>query len=136
MIIHAWVIMSNHLHMIISRKEDGEQLSDIVRDFKKYTSTTILKAVKENKHESRRNWMLWIFESVGSKNENNKKYQFWRQDSHPEQLISNKFMDQKVDYIHNNPVAARIVDEPENYVYSSAKDYANQQGLLDIEMIL
>jgi len=87
LIIYAWVIMSNHLHLIISRKESGADLSAIVRDFKKYTSTQIIKAIENNPKESRRNWMLWIFKSAGKKNKNNKFYQFWKQDSHTEQLF-------------------------------------------------
>ena len=79
--------------------------------------------------------MLWIFSSAGAKNSNNKKYQFWKQDSHAEQLISDKFTTQKLAYIHNNPVAAQLVSEPEHYLYSSARDYAGLRGLLDIEMI-
>ena len=43
LIIYAWVIMSNHLHLIISRKESGDDLSAIVRDIKKYTSCQIIK---------------------------------------------------------------------------------------------
>ena len=135
LIIYAWVIMSNHLHLIISRKESGADLSAIVRDFKKYTSTQIIKAIENNPKESRRNWMLWIVKSAGKKNKNNKFYQFWKQDSHTEQLLSNKFQEQKLDYIHNNPVVAGIVDAPENYLYSSARDYAGTKGLLDIEFI-
>ena len=135
LIIHAWVLMSNHLHLIISRKEDGESLSDIVRDFKKFTSSKIIKSIRENTGESRKNWMLWIFESAGRKNSNNKNYQFWRQDNHAEQLVSNKFMDQKLRYIHNNPVEARLTDEPEHYLYSCAKCYAGQKGSLEISII-
>jgi putative transposase len=135
LIIHAWVIMSNHMHLIISRTKQGEALSSIVRDFKKYTSVQIIKRVEENNKESRRNWILWIFRSAGNKNSNNKKYQFWRQDNHAEQLMSNKFMDQKLDYIHSNPVIGCIVDEPEHYRCSNARDYAGIKGLLEIEMI-
>ncbi len=135
LVIHAWVIMSNHMHLIISRKENGMQLSDIVRDFKKFTSSSIIKMIEGNNRESRRNWMLWIFRSAGSKNRNNKKYQFWKQDNHAEQLLSNKFMEQKLDYIHNNPVEARVVCQPEDYMYSSASTYAGRKGLLDIELI-
>jgi REP element-mobilizing transposase RayT len=135
LVIHAWVIMSNHMHLIISRNENGMQLSEIVRDFKKFTASQIIKLIEENNRESRRNWMLWIFRSAGAKNTNNKKYQFWKQDNHAEQLISNKFMEQKLDYIHANPVEARLVDEPAEYVYSSARDYTGMKGLLTIEMI-
>ena len=44
-------------------------------------------------------------------------------------------MDQKLDNLHNNPVVAGIVDKPEEYVYSSARDYCGIKGLLDIELI-
>jgi REP element-mobilizing transposase RayT len=55
--VHAWCIMSNHLHLIVSAKEPNK-LSDILRDFKKFTSSQILKAIAENNKESRKNWML------------------------------------------------------------------------------
>ncbi|MEQ9289303.1 MAG: transposase [Cyclobacteriaceae bacterium] len=128
--IYGWVIMSNHLHLIISRAASGQALSDIVRDLKKYTSSKIIEAIEKNKHESRRNWMLWIFSSAGKKNRNNTNYQFWKQDNHAEHLISNKFMDQKLNYIHMNTVNADMVDEPEEYRYSSARDYSGKKGLL------
>ncbi len=57
--------------------------------------------------------MLWIFKKAGEKNSNNKNFQFWRQDNHPEELISNKFKDQKLEYIHNNPVESGLVDNLE-----------------------
>jgi REP element-mobilizing transposase RayT len=112
-----------------------EKPSGIVRDFKKYTSSRIISAIEENNGESRRNWMLWIFKSAAKKNKNNKYDQFWKQDSHAEQLLSNDFMTQKLDYIHNNPVEAGIVDEPEYYKYSSASDYAGIMGLLSLQLI-
>jgi REP element-mobilizing transposase RayT len=54
--IYAWVVMSNHCHLIVSAKD--ENLSDIIRDFKKYTSKAIFKAIENNKYESRREWLL------------------------------------------------------------------------------
>ncbi len=67
--IHAWVIMSSHLHLIISRT-GKEGFSDIIRDFKKYTADQIIAAIQAEP-ESRRNWMLWLFKSAGKKNSNN-----------------------------------------------------------------
>ncbi|MBT3302854.1 MAG: transposase [Bacteroidetes bacterium] len=133
LLIHAWCIMSNHMHLIISRNAKDE-LAGIVRDFKKFTSSMIIKAIQE-KPESRRNWMLWIFKSAGQKNPNNKNFQVWQQDNHPEELISNKFIDQKLDYIHNNILETGIVENAEDYLYSSARDYAGLRGLLDIEFL-
>ena len=134
--VYAWVIMSNHLHLIVSRAEHGNKLSAIVRDFKKFTSSSIVKSIENSQQESRRNWMLWIFSSAGKRNKNNTNFQFWKQDSHAELLISNKFKQQKLDYIHNNPVVAGLVDEPEYYRYSSASDYAGQKGLLKIKLLV
>lgn len=134
LLIHAWVIMTNHVHMIISRQGQAS-LSDIMRDFKKHTSTEIIKEIEVNPKESRKRWMLWLFKSAGENNSRNKKYQFWQQDNHPEELFSNKFMDQKLHYIHMNPVKAGIVEEPHHYLYSSARDYAGIPGLVKISFI-
>ncbi|WP_317043003.1 REP-associated tyrosine transposase [Solitalea longa] len=133
LVIYAYCIMSNHVHLIVSRS--GEQtLSEILQDFKKYTAVKILKEI-DHVAESRKSWFLWIFKSTGKRNSNNKVYQFWQQDNHPEELISNQFMDQKLDYLHNNPVVAGIVDEPEHYRYSRARNYAGQKGLLAVAFL-
>jgi len=81
--------------------------------------------------------MLWFFEREGKLNPNNETYQFWQQDeSHPIELWSSEVMDQKLDYIHYNPVVAGWVDEPEHYLYSSARDYAGSKGLIDIILMV
>ncbi len=128
--IYAWCLMSNHIHLIIS--SDKGELSAVLRDFKKFTSSQIIKSIEGNKTESRKNWMLWIFKSAGIKNSNNKKYQFWRQNNQPKELVSNSFKDEKLNYIHMNPVEAGLVEEPEYYRYSSAINYLNGRGLLEI----
>ena len=79
--------------------------------------------------------MLWIFKQAGKENPNNKNFQFWQQDNHPEELITNEFIDQKLNYLHLNPVQAGFVSEPEHYRYSSAVDYAGGKGLLKIALI-
>ena len=86
--------MSNHIHLLVN--SPSGKLSDIVRDFKKFTSTKIIQAIQEQP-ESRRNWMLWIFKSAGKRNPNNHYYQLWQQQSHPEELITNEFTDQKLE---------------------------------------
>jgi REP element-mobilizing transposase RayT len=128
--LYAWVIMSNHIHLIIGT--NNKPMQDILRDIKRHTSKAIIKAITENIQESRRGWMLWFFEREGKGNPNNEKYQFWQQGNHPIELWSNDVIDQKLDYLHNNPVTAGWVDEPEHYLYSSAKDYSGGKGLIDI----
>ena len=77
-------------------------LSDILRDFKKFTSKQIIAAIISNQHESRKDWMLKIFREEGAKNSRNKNYQFWRQDNQPQELYSPVFIFQKINYTHNN----------------------------------
>ena len=133
--LHAWCIMSNHLHLIISAKEE-KILSDIIRDFKKYTSSKIIKEIDNNNRENRKNWMLWIFRKAGEKNNRNENYQFWQQDNHPIECDGNDILDSKMKYLHENPVRAGIVRNKWDYVYSSAIDYyTNEKGLLKIDYI-
>jgi putative transposase len=74
-------------------------------------------------------------ERAGKKNINNIDWQFWQQDNHPIELFSNEMMDQKLAYIHNNPVVAGFVDEPAAWLYSSARDYEGKRGLLEVMFI-
>ena len=71
LIIYAYVIMSNHIHLMIGKSNDDISFSEIMRDFKKFTSMNIIKAIKENPGESRREWLLWMMERAGGKNRNN-----------------------------------------------------------------
>ena len=126
--------MSNHVHLIASAKEE-QNLSDILRDLKKFTSKKLLDVITSNPVESRKEWMVWMFERAGRYNINNRKFQFWQQDNHPVELSSNEMLDQRLDYIHNNPVKEGIVYEPEHYVYSSAIDYSCEKGKVEVSFI-
>ncbi len=131
--IYAWCIMTSHVHLIIGTH--NVKMEDIIRDVKRHTSKAVLKAISAHPQESRKEWMLWMFGRAGKQNPNNETYQFWQQHNHPIELWSNEIMDQKLDYIHNNPVVARIVDEPWEYIYSSSRDYTGKKGLIDIKFI-
>jgi hypothetical protein len=115
----------------------NSDLSNIIRDLKKFTSKKIIDAIIKNDHESHKDWMLSIFKEQGSKNSRNDHYQFWRQDNQPKECYSPEFTIQKLNYIHDNPVAAAIVDKPEDYIYSSTRDYHNKKhcGLIKIDII-
>lgn len=123
--------MPNHLHLIISAANNN--LSDIIRDFKKFTSAKIIKAIEENNKESRRNWMLWIFKKVGENNERNNNYQFWQQDDHLIECSTVEILRTRMNYVHENPVRGGFVWRAEDYRYSSAVDYyTTGKGLLNI----
>jgi len=133
--VHAWCLMSNHIHLIISC-DPPNQLSDILRDFKKYTSSHIIKALEENTYESRRNWMLWIFRKAGERNKRNNEYQFWQQDNHPVECSTNEILESRIKYLHENPIRARIVWFEGDYVYSSGIDYYKEEkGLVELDLV-
>ena len=90
LILYAYVIMSNHVHLIAAAKEDYN-LSDILRDLKKYTSKKLIHEISNNHQESRKDWMMWLFKSAGKRNSNNKTHQFWLQNNHPFQLSTTKW---------------------------------------------
>ena len=132
LILHAWVMMTNHVHLIMS--SNTHKLEHIVRDLKKYTSKQIIKAIQENNSESRKEWMLNLFAYAGRCNNNNKEFQFWKQDYHPIALNSPEKIQQRLNYLHENPVRSGLVLAPWYYKYSSAVDYyTNEKGQLKIE---
>lgn len=129
--IYAWVLMPNHLHAIVSA--GGEHsVAEIVRDFKKFTSHRIVAELENDLEESRRKWMLERFRFAAMCSSKVKDYKFWQDDYHPVLLYSLDFYLQKLNYIHNNPVKHEFVVRPEDYLYSSAIDYAGGKGLLDV----
>ena len=127
----AYVIMSNHVHCIVS-SENG-RLSDVIRDFKRHTANQVLKAIPTST-ESRRDWMLKRFEFAAMRHKRNSKYQFWRHDNHAIELESQKFINQKMAYIHENPVVAGYVEHAEEWMYSSQRNYAGRFALMEIDM--
>lgn len=128
--IFAWCVMTNHMHLIF-RSSNEQKPELLLGDFKRFTSKAIVKAIIENPKESRKEYLLEQFQKAGKMASNVNKYQFWKHDNKPIELWSNKVIDEKIDYIHNNPVEAGLVFRAEDYLYSSAADYAGEKGLLD-----
>jgi len=126
--LYAYVIMSNHIH-IMAQSETGD-LSGIIRDFKNYTSKKFLEVIFEI-GESRSDWMKLVFEYHG-KYKTKQTNQIWTHENHAEQIFSQKFIEQKIDYIHNNPVRAGLVVNPEDYLYSSARNYSGLDNIIEV----
>jgi REP element-mobilizing transposase RayT len=131
--VHGYVIMSNNLHMLL--RSSSANLSDTIRDFKRFTARNIIDTIRNAPDESRREWMLHRFGWHGRNNILNTENQFWIHDNRPEEIYSQKFFLQKLNYIHENPVRAGIVARAEEYVYSSAATIIlGKQGLIPIKM--
>lgn len=131
--VYCWCMMSNHVHMIASATDDGS-LSDILRDLKKFTSKALIRAIEEEA-ESRRAWMLNRFWFAGKNDPRIKYYRVWQEGNEAKEINSTAFLEEKMNYIHNNPVKAEVVAHPEDYLYSSARDYAGEKGLIHIEFV-
>ena len=130
--IYAWCLMSNHLHLVC-RANEGNQISSIIRDFKKFTSKSILKMIIQLP-ESRSEWLLYRFEYAAKFDNRVKKYKFWQATNHAVLLDNNVMLDQRINYTHDNPVRALIVGYPEDYLFSSARDYAGKKGYVNVEI--
>jgi len=128
--ILAWCIMSNHVHLIF-RSTSKQKPELLLGDLKRHTSKSIVSAIKENSQESRREWILEMLKKVADKSSNVKEFQFWRHDNKPIEIWSNKVIDEKINYIHNNPVEEGVFFKAEDYRYSSAIDYSGGKGILN-----
>ncbi len=128
--IFAWCIMTNHVHLVF--RTIGEQKPELVLgDFKRFTSQKIVKAIIDNPKESRKEILINTFKKAAENTSNVKHHQFWRHDNKPIELWSNKVINEKINYVHQNPVEAGLVFRAEDYRYSSAIDYSGVKGLLD-----
>ncbi len=99
--VGAWCMMTNPIHMII-RTRGLNQLEDIIRDLKAFTARHITKMIEKSTQESRKNWILEMMKNAGRNKSNNKDFQFWEQHNHPIELSTNKLIDQRLTYIHEN----------------------------------
>ena len=131
--IHAFVIMTSHVHLIVSSKQDFK-LQNTIRDPKKYTAKELITLIK-TVPESRREWMLNKFGYEAQRIKRGSQYILWQEGYHGKQIETNKFLDQKINYIHENPVEAGFVSKAEDFVYSSARNYSGEIGILEIDIL-
>ena len=129
--IYAWCLMSNHLHLVGCANDN---LSKVIGDFKKFTTKKLIKRI-ETEPESCREWMLHQFKYAAKLDKRIKNYSLWQSTSHPIVCDETVILEQKINYTHQNPVRAMIVANAEDYLFSSACDYAGEKGLVDVEMI-
>lgn len=131
--IYGYCIMPSHIHLIFRAKNNNP--SDIIRDFKTFTSKKIVRLIEENPQESRKEWLLWMFRKAAAKRSNVKDYQFWQQDNHPIEIWSLSVFEEKLNYIHQNPVKSGFVENTWEWKYSSAKNYCDDMSaVLEIDI--
>ncbi len=120
--IYAWVIMTNHIHLIAGSRRNA--IEEIIRDFKKYTSVQLCRAIESSSTESRKDWLMYFVRQSAKQSSKHIKNKFWQDGFHPIELSDNEMIEQRLNYIHENPVKAGWVFQPQDYIYSSAGVYA------------
>ncbi|TAE45957.1 MAG: transposase [Bacteroidetes bacterium] len=134
LVICAYVVMSSHVHLAVAAS-GSLTLSDILRDFKKFTSRRILQEIQTGGYESRKEWIMERFVCRDNEKADSQLHQFWKPDNHPIALFTQPVIAQKIDYIHENPVKEGWVERAEHYLYSSASNYATGSGLLNVTLL-
>ncbi len=123
--IFGYVVLENHLHWIAV----GRNLSKQVGHFKSYTARRIIDELEQRGFFA----MLEQLRYFKLRHKIDQKYQLWQEGSHPKQIQSEEMLTQKLEYIHGNPVRRGYVEEPVHWRYSSARNYAGLEGLIEVE---
>ncbi len=127
--VHFLVIMPDHIHLILSSENN---LGSIIHNLKSYTAKEIIQNLKHDK----RKWILNLLKYYKKQHKTGSNFQVWQEGSHPEMITSTPMLNQKISYIHFNPVKAGFVSSPEDWRYSSAGYYAGNQSIMEFDEII
>lgn len=133
LVVYAFCIMPNHVHMIV-QATGKSNISEILRDLKKITSRQIVKKLEQQKQESHQ-YMLKRFADAGEPLKRITNYKVWQDGNRAKLVYSNKFLMEKLNYIHNNPIEYGLCSQPWEYKYSSAVNYAEKDSVLDVVLL-
>jgi REP-associated tyrosine transposase len=127
--LFAYVLMPSHVHLVVYMPE-GEDISDFMRDFKKFTSTKVRQQLEKDRQ------MEWIERlRFNARGKNRQVFKLWMDRFDDLVIVSEKTLKQKIEYIHNNPVHAGLVEEPEHWKYSSACNYIlSDQSIIEVSI--
>ena len=124
----GYVIMPDHLHLLILPFGESP-VSDIMRDYKRFTSGRI---TRQARVECRTDW-LEKFESAGDRSER-AEFKVWQDGSWEQLVFTEKFLREKLNYIHSNPMRAGLVGNPDRYPFSSYRNYElGDESLIEID---
>jgi putative transposase len=127
--LHSYVIMENHLHLIAS----ASNLSKEIGNFKSFTARSIVDWLQEHRAGS---YWLTRLAAAKQRHKTRQQYQLWQEGFHPQMIGSAAMLQQKLEYIHNNPVQRGYVDNPAHWRYSSYRNYVGDAGLLPVTILV
>jgi REP element-mobilizing transposase RayT len=124
--LYSYTILDDHFHLVCAASD----LSNTISSIKKYTARQIINKAKLNNKK----WLLNQFAYFKKKYKTKSDYQIWQEGFHPKLINSEKMLVQKIEYIHNNPLRRGLVDQPEYWKYSSARNYIlNDNSIIKID---
>lgn len=124
--VYAYVIMENHIHLILQ----NDHLPQIIQAFKSWTARSIVDLFSVNRHS----YQLYKLRKSKKPSHNDSVHQLWQEGYYPKQILSNQMMIQVIEYIHNNPVKRGFVDRPEDWRYSSVRNYLGMESLIPVTL--
>jgi len=123
--IFAWVILENHFHMVCAAPES----SKVIQSLKRHTAKILIQRLEED----RKKWILDLLTFYKKRHKTGSEHQFGQEGVHPQQISSIEILNQKIEYVHFNPVKRGYVTEPEHWIYSSACDHSGKKGIVEIK---
>ncbi len=124
--VYAYVIMENHIHLILQ----NDHLPQQIQAFKSWTARAIVDPFSVNRHS----YQLYKLRKSKKPSHNDSVHQLWQEGYYPKQIFSDEMMIQKIEYIHNNPVKRGFVDRPEDWRYSSMRNYLGMESLIPVTL--
>ena len=129
--LHGYVIMPNHAHYILSTGGPN-QLSDIMRDFNRFTSQQIVARLGEIHNED----ILSRFREAATIDGRGNSHKVWQDSFHPIAIETESFFREKLKYLHENPVRKGFVELPEHWKFSSARNYiSGDDSIINVECL-
>ena len=126
--VNAYVIMPNHLHAVVFDSEfDSERLKHTLDDLRKFTGRQLADYCAQNMPA----YYTEIFRKHAGED---RQRRFWQPTQHPEGIVTTKFWQEKVNYIHWNPVRKGLVRNPEDWRFSSAAFWLADKKDNDVEL--
>ena len=122
--LYGFVILENHMHWLAQ----SENLPKDIHRFKSYTAKMIIRHLQQQQQYK----LLKQLAFYKKKHKADRQYQLWEEGSHPEEIQGEQMLLQKLEYIHLNPVKRGYVDDASDWRYSSARNYQQGEGLIDV----
>jgi REP element-mobilizing transposase RayT len=122
--LYGYVVLENHLHAIAQ----SDALPTLWGRFKSYSARQIIDRLEAHHADA----LLKRLGFALKARRTDRQHQFWQEGSHPQVIVGEAMLRQKLEYIHQNPVKRGYVDLAEHWRWSSARDYAGGEGLIEV----